>query len=217
MLSTIEKDIRDVCNSYPKLKFIDGTIKNIYYSCLGEIDIFDNKGEYWGSFEIFFNISKNYPFTFPIVYETSKIIPNNADRHINTDGSCCLTVLQKAIIETKKGISILKFIKNYIIPYLANQLYFEQNKKWANGEYLHGKDGIIQFYIEETQLNSIDEIIHLLKNIPTIKKLGRNDNCFCGNNKKLKDCHLNKIQDILLLPDNRINDDILILSKIENR
>lgn len=216
MLSMIEKDIREVCNIYPKLKFNAGTIKNIYYSCSGEIDIFDNKGEYWGSFEIYFEITKNYPFIFPVVFETSKKIPNEIDRHINTDGSCCLTVLQKSIIEARKGISMSKFIKNYIIPYLANQLYFEQNERWANGEYLHGKDGIIQFYKEETQLNSIGDIIHLLKNISTIKKLGRNDICFCGSKKKLKDCHLDNLQNILLLPANRIYDDILILNQNHN-
>ena len=70
MLSIIEKDIREVCNIYPKLKFNAGSIKSIYYSCSGEIDIFDNKGEYWDSFEIFFEINKNYPFTFPVVFET---------------------------------------------------------------------------------------------------------------------------------------------------
>lgn len=209
MLTPIEKDFNAVSEKFPKL--ILEKFRNGIYHCEGEIDIFDNNNNYWDSFEIKIKLPKGYPYSFPKVFIVGNRIPHEDDRHINEDASCCVAVLQEETLRASRGITIIQFINEYVIPFFANQLYFEKHHKWANGDYLHSIEGIIQFYKEQTHLGSAEEIILFLKKLPTIKQLSRNDRCFCNSELKYKNCHLLQLNKILSLPINRINQDLLLI------
>jgi ubiquitin-protein ligase len=209
MLTRIEKDFNIVSEKFPKL-ILEKSAKGLYH-CVGEIDIFDNNNNYWDSFQIKIKLPNGYPYSFPKVFTVGNRIPIEEDRHINKDSSCCVTVLHEEILRASRGITIIQFINEFVVPFFANQLYFEKHKKWANGDYLHRIDGIIQFYKEQTHLKTIDEIILLLKKLPNIRQLGRNDKCFCNSELKYKNCHLLSLNKILSLPVKRVNQDLILI------
>ncbi|MCL2311128.1 MAG: hypothetical protein FWC41_01375 [Firmicutes bacterium] len=202
--SDLNEDLSLVLAKYPKLELVDNTL-------LGEIDIFDNNDNYYSSYEIKITIPKGYPHIFPSVYETGGKIPRIADRHINDVGDCCVCVLQDADIRAKREITITNFINEYVIPFFANQIYYEANGEWANGEYKHGLAGILQYYCEifETQ-----DIKVILKGVDIFLKGNTKlyEKCFCGSDKKIKKCHRKTFLELGKMSKKRINDDYVYLS-----
>ena len=144
----IKKDFQKANLKYPKLKL---SFYEKHFYCKGEVDIFDSKNTYWDSFKIKISIPiKYYPYYFPLIFFENDRIPNEEDRHINPDLSCCVEVEQKQLLRAKRGVTILNFLDEYVIPYFADQLFFEKEKNWANGDYEHGFDGKLQYYKEIT-------------------------------------------------------------------
>lgn len=202
----IKDDFKNANSKYPKLQlFWEGET----VLCAGEVDVFDNENVYWDSFliKISFPI-KSYPYFFPDLFSTDERIPRGDDRHINPDLSCCVEVEQKQILRAKKGISILQFLDEYVIPYFADQLYYEKESKWANGDYEHGFDGKMQYYSELMGVGNFKDVLRILKNLERISGSGMYESCFCNSGKKLKFCHKNAVQQLLKLPTKQINADI---------
>ncbi len=195
---------------FPKLKLIDDK-KN--KSLIGEIAVFDTLGNYVDSYDIKVLIPLNYPYGFPTLFETSNKFEHSDSRHVSDDGSCCVCSLQEADIHEQRGITIKDFFLKYVIPYLANQLYFDSENKWANGEWEHGFDGIFQFYKEIFKTSDIEKVLSLLVLLST-EKINRNDACFCGEIKKLKHCHIKEYKAIKDMSVARIKCDILVLKKL---
>jgi hypothetical protein len=203
----LDKDLIEVLEMFPKLKLFEKDKKK---TVCGEIDIFDAADNYVDSFTINVAVPRNYPHGFPLLFETGKKFEHIPDRHINEDGSCCVCSLQESDLIRQKGISIKEFFLKYVIPYLANQLYFDSEEVWANGDYGHGAEGILQYYQELFEMESIEEVINLLSFFNT-HKMNRNDDCFCGKKDKLKRCHLKTYNIIKNLSKRRIENDILAL------
>lgn len=203
----LDKDLNEVLEMFPKLKLFE---KDKQKSVFGEIDIFDAAGNYVDSFTIKVTVPRNYPHGFPLLFETGNKFEHIPDRHINEGGSCCVCSLQESDLISQKGITIKDFFLRYVIPYLANQLYFDSEEEWANGDYEHGVEGILQFYQELFEMETIEEVINLLSFFNT-QKMNRNDDCFCGKKEKLKRCHLQTYTIIKDLSKKRIEYDILAL------
>lgn len=210
---TLDKDLNEVLEMFPKLKLFEKDKKK---TIGGEIDIFDAAGNYVNSFDINVVVPRNYPYGFPLLFETSNKFEHIPDRHINEEGSCCVCSLQESDLISQKGITIKDFFLGYVVPYLANQLYFDSEEEWANGDYEHGVEGILQFYRELFEMEPIHEVINLLSFFNT-HKMNRNDNCFCGKKEKLKRCHLQTYTIIKDLSKARIEYDILVLKWLSRK
>lgn len=210
---TLDKDLNEVLEMFPKLKLFEKDKKK---TISGEIDIFDAAGNYVNSFDINVVVPRNYPYGFPLLFETSNKFEHIPDRHINEEGSCCVCSLQESDLISQKGIAIKDFFLGYVVPYLANQLYFDSEEEWANGDYEHGAEGILQFYRELFEMEPIHEVINLLSFFNT-HKMNRNDNCFCGKKEKLKRCHLQTYTIIKDLSKARIEYDILVLKWLSRK
>lgn len=123
-----------------------------------------------------------FPKSFPKVFEKSNRIPKLPDRHVNNDGSLCLAVTPIAIIQTRKGINIVDFFNDFLIPYLAAQIWFDKTGAWAGGEYVHGEGGILQYFreqlgiLENSKLKSV--IKFYLDNNGDINR--KKCNCYSG-------------------------------------
>ncbi len=198
------KDIKIVKNIYPKLKFINNP-NNEYL--IGEIDIFDLEDSYIDSFNVKITIPKNYPFQFPKLFELDGKIKQIDSSHINEDESCCVCSLQEEDIRKRKGITIFEYINEFATPFLANILYYRKNGKYANGEYKHGVNGVIQYYQELLNKNQVDEILCEIDLIYS-QKLERNEKCYCGSNLKYKNCHLKIVKALGKLSKERLSKDI---------
>ncbi|UFH34550.1 SEC-C metal-binding domain-containing protein [Flavobacterium acetivorans] len=209
----LNKDLNEVLEMFPKLKLSEKDKKK---SVCGEIAIFDAADNYVDSFDIKVTIPRNYPHGFPLLFETGNKFEHIPDRHISEDGSCCVSSLQESDLVSQKGITIKDFFLRYVIPYLANQLYFDSQEEWANGDYEHGSDGILQYYRELFKMDDIEQVISLLYFFNT-KKMNRNDNCFCGSGSKLKRCHLDVYCNIKDFSKTRIEMDLLYLKQLSKK
>lgn len=177
--------MEEVLEMFPKMKLeVESKVKIL----LGEVDIFDAANTYVDSFSIKVIVPSRYPREFPKLFETGNKFEHIADRHINDDGSCCVCSLQEENLVSQRGITIKSFFLKYVLPYLANQIYFDSQGKWANGDFDHGVLGIFQYYSELLKLENITEVIEFLS-VFNVTKIYRNDDCFCGSGKKLKRCH----------------------------
>lgn len=171
-----------------KLKFY---VRNEKYLLLkGEIDLnHDNKLLDTYQLEILF--LEDYPFSHPVVREISKRIPWIMDRHVDSKyGFFCFGPRVYVQQFWEQHRNILDFINGLVVPFLANQSFFERMGEWPNGWYAHGPPGIIEFYKEEIGSDSVDLIINVLERLIANEDLGRNDKCFCGSSLKAKRCHL---------------------------
>jgi len=205
----LKADIASTQKRHPEL---DVNYENgIPTSVEGYLDILDKDLELRGEFNVRIDIPINYPHGFPTMRELSRIIPREIDRHIYEDGNCCLTILQKQILEARSGISISDFIEKYSIPYLANQIYFEEYGDWANGEYSHDNTGIAQFYLEEIQTAEYSEVLKVLAIVLNHNNVGRNQPCYCGSEKKFKKCHLDLIASLSLIGRRQLEEDFKMI------
>lgn len=109
-----------------------------------------------------------------IVFETGGKIATVANRlgiptqnlHIENDGSCCLD------FAVHPQLNVKEFILNKVYPFFVWQAYYEKFEQVPPcGEYSHG-------------MKAKQEFIH------DVKKISRNDICFCGSGKKHKKCCL---------------------------
>ncbi|MDW8852588.1 SEC-C metal-binding domain-containing protein [Flavobacterium sp. MMLR14_040] len=183
--SKLDNDIQEVLEMFPKMKL---EVENKVKILLGEVDIFDGANTYVDSFSIKVIAPSRYPHEFPRLFETGNKFEHIADRHISEDGSCCVCSLQEENLVSQRGITIKSFFLKYVLPYLANQVYFDSQGKWVNGDFEHGDLGIFQYYSELLKLENIAEVIEFLS-VFNVSKIYRNDDCFCGSGKKLKRCH----------------------------
>jgi len=164
-------------------------------------------------YSLIINIS-TFPNQFPIVQEVGDRIPCNMDRHINTDGTLCFTTEAKAqIILRKKVKTLLDFFEYILIPFLQNNSYYEIHKEYLNGEYKHGLVGIFESYADIIDIDNLGLLIDILLLRLDDKKFLRNDICFCGSGKKVKNCHLNGYNDLFLIDNSIIKSDLLKLKQ----
>ncbi|MBK7800087.1 MAG: SEC-C domain-containing protein [Saprospiraceae bacterium] len=157
------------------------------YKLLGNFKIVDDEGTLWGEFKTAIYFKSNYPLGFASLQEVSEKIPREDKRHINRDGVCCFCDPLKQIEMEMKPFSIYDFIKEYTIPFFANQIYYEHFGEFKNGDYSHGEEGIWETLEEEFGTKNRTEIKSKLEYINS--KPGRNSLCYCGSNLKLKHCH----------------------------
>lgn len=157
----------------------------------GILDVNNADNEIVASFSVEIRYCPGFPFRFPFLFEVGGDIPNEADWHKYPDGRCCITVEPDEILKCKDGVSVVEFIGNYGIPYLANQAFRKATGKYKNGEYSHGPLGILEFYagfFKTTDVNQWKKCI-LILNSGKDTQIGRNERCFCGSGLKFKNCH----------------------------
>ncbi|MBI3134078.1 MAG: hypothetical protein HYZ14_05320 [Bacteroidetes bacterium] len=186
----LDNDIKRIKECFPKLKYLGTKQSRVF---VGDIDICDTQGNYWNTFRIKVVVPAFYPFAVPTLFELSRNIKRKKSRHISEDGKCCVDVDHELLHWASRGISVYEFIKLKVYPFLANQLYYDSEKHYANGEYLHEFDGVRQFYSQKLNLDQPAIIVSILEMILANNLPGRNDGCPCGQ-PKFKFCHEKSVE-----------------------
>lgn len=183
----------DVINKYEELSFkIEDDVPCIF----GSINLTDTNGNIEDTYEIAIKAVPNYPFCFPLLFETGGRIPKNVDWHIfEKSGNCCIASPPEEIIICNTGITLLSFIDNEVKNYFYSQIFRSQNGYFLK-ERSHGSKGWIEFFEETFMTNNIFNIEFGLYQIIEGKKIDRVSICFCGSGKKYRKCH-KKSYDIL--------------------
>ena len=215
-MASFEKDFKSVVRYFPKLSF--RTSKSCpFWQIEGKIDIQDTANAYWETFDIIIKVPKSYPYCIPEVFEKSNHIKRHPDWHIDDKGECCVDINNRLKVEAKRGINILEFVRKKVYSYFANQLYKKYHKEYANGEYKHSPEGILQYYIEDLGFTSINEVLKVLQRLSQDTKIDRNSLCPCGSTKKTKKCHLNQINLIISSGKKTILKDRVSLGQVEKK
>jgi hypothetical protein len=209
--SILKKEKQILMDKYPLLEqFSYVNSKNIVVE--GCLDLIINN-EKVDNYKVRIVFPSDYPNNLPVLFEIDEKIPRKPFRHINDNGSCCLGPNLKIWKDWKKNSNIDMFITSFVIPFLANQTYFERNGEWAGGEYAHGAKGVLQYYQELTGFSDVKTIKVILKSILSGIPIGRNEPCFCDSKEKLKNCHLEMYNDIKSIGNHDIfKADFLILN-----
>jgi len=142
-------------------------------------DIFENEGKLNIIFEFHLNFEESinkkyifkiifpefYPVELPEIYEITREIPRNIDRHIFRDGKLC--IMHRNEIKDffpDKEIKINILIGKCLYDYLRNQVYFDIFGKWINGEYSHIYPcSVMQYFKQYYDINSINELKYILR------------------------------------------------------
>lgn len=123
------------------------------------------------AFEVRLEFPNDYPKNPPRVYEVGgrkekisaeKKLPL-VDLHFNSDGTACLTINLKKYLPAND--TTINFIKVPIIYFFAGLSHFELSGNWLFGEFPHDEKGILKFYQEALQINTLDEIIAIVGNL----------------------------------------------------
>lgn len=154
-----------------------------------------------GDFETKIIIFKDFPNRIPIIYTLDNKIPVEF-QHVNRDKSLCLEVnieIKMFIIENK---SLIEWFKKYVVNYYYSVMFFERYKRYPFGERSHGKEGIKEFYRKQLNVKQINSIVSMLKFIKDGKIRGHY-NCPCGSGNRIRNCHYEELNKILIIRDSK--------------
>lgn len=147
--------------------------------------------------EICIEIPKSYPSQIPIV--KVEVIPKGYD-HLYKDNSLCLAALGEMICFQLQKPSLLEFATRFIDPVMFTLDHYTQYGTYPFGERAHGLKGLMAYFLEDLKFTK-DQYWAMVKLVHTGNYRGHHQ-CFCGSNKKLRDCHGGRIR--LLLEDDQL-------------
>ncbi len=181
----------------------------------GSIVLRDANNAVYDIYSIKIECIDNYPKSFPYVYETGKRLPHNIDWHVYSDGHFCICTPVEEYIHCAKGITLVNFIKEHLIPYLHNQSFREKEGYFLN-ERSHGSEGILESIYALLNVNELNKAYQLLKFIYKNENPSRTSQCFCRSNKKYRYCHRSAYQKLKNIGQDRLLEIINYLKRIIN-
>jgi hypothetical protein len=158
------------------------------WKILGQIDVIDDQKTIWDHFDVKILFPSNYPEELFELSEIGNKIPKGEEWH-NSE-TCCLSTNAVIFSEMLGNLTLLNWLNKFAHPFLANFVYKIKTGCYANEVFEHGVEGLIQGYFRVFRTNDLHRIIERLKYVTGTKKMGRNDPCFCGRDKKYKHCYL---------------------------
>lgn len=139
-------------------------------------------------FDVEIVISPRYPKVEPKIFETGGRIPRNPDRHVNSDGDCCITIWEHWLA-TAGDHSVSSFLKGPAHQFFLGQYWFEKTGKWPFGEHAHGQQGLQEAYAELMGIrNNKDDVLYHLRLLSQDWPKGH-WLCPCGSGWRLRHCH----------------------------
>lgn len=155
---------------------------------VGDIDLYDDNNFVYDRYSVRIECTVDYPSSFPYVFETAQRLPHNIDWHVYGDGHFCLCTPVEEYIHCAKGISLLPFIKEQVIPYLHNQSFREKEGYFLN-ERSHGWKGTLESVKDILKVKDLKRAETLLTFIYKNNNPSRTAKCFCGSGQKYRHCH----------------------------
>jgi len=166
-----------------------GKVKD-FFKFSGNFYLTNPQGDLIESFEIVILIGKAYPNIFPIVVLLDDKIDKIEDNHISEKGIICFEHDYVTNAIAKSGLMLYDFANYYLPKYFSWVLVKKYGDAQNLQEWAHGNDGTKQFYENLLETTDKNTVCLFLENYCRVSKINRNDKCFCGNDKKIKRCHI---------------------------
>lgn len=210
----IKKQYADALPKYPKLIKLIKVGGGGVWRIDGAIDVIDDGGGYWDTYDVSIFILPGYPKDIPLLKETSKKIIRDANWHMSKEGFCCLATRAKIFHELANGITLVKWLDQFVHPFLANHVVKLKDGNYANKEFSHGAKGIIEGWELISGLRGSGNILKHLTEISGYRTQALNHPCFCGSGKKYKRCYEIRPNDHRYgIPCNEIRNDVIEIRK----
>ncbi len=195
----IKAEVSNTLSKFPSLRVVEQNTNETTLE--GEIHLKDREfGGVYDAYNVRIVIGKCFPKCFPKVFELEEKIPRKPSRHVNPDRSLCLGVLQQELMITRSGIKLIDFINFILMPHLSRETYREIKGFYPHGEYSHGWKGILEYFYDQYQTESPDEVMRILTAIIRNQLPGRmSEVCVCGKKRKYRKCHRIAIEETLKL------------------
>ncbi len=131
----------------------------------------------------------------PAIKEIGGRIPRREGlRHTNPDGTICAGVPEVWLLKGKS--SLLDYLDGPVQSYFLGQLFVERGLQWPHGEWDHGCDGYYQAYGEMLEVTVPETIKGYLEQIAKPEGPDENALCPCLSGQVVRDCHLEKINQL---------------------
>lgn len=207
-IRNFEEDKIATLNANRGLRY-EGFINNNFIFS-GNYYLLDSLGELIQAFDIKICVGNTYPNFFPIVYLLDDKIDKIEDNHISDEGKICFDHNYVTNAIQKSGLRIYDFINYYLPKYFSWVLVKLHGDPKVLKEWAHGNEGTKQFY--QTLLGTTDNkiIVVFLENFCNSPRIQRNEKCYCGSGKKIKQCHLIAVQYLKATPLKCILADIIL-------
>jgi len=131
-------------------------------------------------------LTPSYPNVPPISRELGGRIPDTF--HTFSNGTMCLGAPIAVKMTFARNPNLLDFVRRQLIPYLYSFTYKEQYKSLPYGELDHGAKGILNYYMELFQIDSVSNCLRLLYILASEKYRGHLL-CPCESGNNLRRCH----------------------------
>jgi hypothetical protein len=189
----IQHQFLEVKSKYPKLS--SPVHEGKMWRISGHIDVIDDEGGYWDTYDVTILLFNDYPESLPILIETGKKIQRHVDWHISKEGICCLSTPAKMYHDLAGNITLLRWLNMFAHPYLANHVYKIKTGGYAGSEFSHGNKGIVEGWKLILGTSDSKQLLWHLEHLVWIKQSALNRPCFCGSGKKYKRCFLLNIEE----------------------
>lgn len=157
----------------------------------GYLQLADHSGVF-DQYQIRIELPFGFPEDPPVVRETEGRIEWNADRHVDSDGACCLAVWEEWLL-TSPDTSFKGFVEGPLREFFVNQTIYDLKEVWPGPARPHGIAGVIEAYSEilgiQPEKGLIKSYLMALKEF----ELKKNRSCPCGSKLRLGACHRKEV------------------------
>lgn len=212
-MSLLKRDIAKFLEVYHKFENVT-LEKHDCEALYGEVAVVDKKKQHWKNYKVLITINSSYPQTIPSVYEMSDVIERDWDFHISKKGACCLDITHDLILKRNTGINLIEFYRDVIYPFFANHQYRIVEGHYANGEYKHFGEGIVQYYEAKLGLKEPLLVVTLITEALENRKLEANKECPICKSPKYKKCCRPMINKLRLYGGSQLKKDLDVFEKL---
>lgn len=193
-----------VCAEYPSMSVSQRGSNVIIEGPFAVLPLHAPEHQTFGAFthfEVRIELPEDFPFAEPLVYETAGDLPRDIDRHVYSDGRCCIEVWYAWCMRqriTQQDISVRSLLQGPVHNFFFGQYEVDQGRPWPYGEYAHGRRGIMEALADLFKVPAEKE--RVLARLKILKRTSHQDDlikrgwvCDCGSGKRIVHCHLDDI------------------------
>lgn len=143
------------------------------------------------AFKVSIHLKDSLRRSLPQVLEVGGRIPQFANNHVNPDLSLCLGSPLRQRLVIGPSPTLRGFAEQCLVPFLYSRVLYE--KKLADypfGELAHGRQGLIDDYINMFKVDSEQQLQALLDLLAMERKVANKKLCPCGCGQRFARCSL---------------------------
>ena len=183
---TLTPQLTELLQHYPDLKIISQKDNEVIVS--GNISVFMKHPMY--ILRKTYGIKIIIPLNseeLPYVVDKDSYISKSYHHYYNT-GKLCLETDSAIRLRFVDGFDLVAWMTEYVETYFFSYEYYMRYNYFPFGERAHGLDGVLQTYLDIFKIKDPYAVLRIMSYI-SLKPYRGHNNCPCGSNLKLRNCH----------------------------